>query len=322
MSLWDKIQKGLHEVTEDLEKTVANVASQVGAVNVAPSAAAQQRAAEWQVALQQRRLPSFVQERLRATAAGQRPWIQSGPVAALLMERSHGIHPLGMVGGNCWYHFGFSWTQGHYDGWHQAIDRLRLEAVAMGANAVLNVDMRVRHGDGEDMDYALMGTAVRIQDLPPAWEPAVATVSSLEFVRLLEEGVVPVGIAIGAEYDWYQPWGGTMLDQANQAAPFAARYWNMEITDLSSFQENVRRRALYNLREDGRKLGAGVLAHTQYSQVFRVNNEQGEGFLCRHIAIGTAVSYEPSRAPQHELLPTVSLGGPLRSFRPHRKDLL
>lgn len=322
MSLWDKIQKGLHEVTEDLEKTVANVANQVGAVNVAPSAAAQQRAAEWQMALQQRRLPSFVQERLRATAAGQRPWIQSGPVAALLMERSHGIHPLGMVGGNCWYHFGFSWTQGHYDGWHQAIDRLRLEAVAMGANAVLNVDMRVRHGEGEDMDYALMGTAVRIQDLPPAWEPAVATVSSLEFVRLLEEGVVPVGIAIGAEYDWYQPWDGTMLNQANQAAPFAARYWNMEIPDLSSFQENVRRRALYNLREDGRKLGAGVLAHTQYSQMFRVNNEQGEGFLCRHIAIGTAVSYEPSRAPKHELLPTVSLGGPLRSFRPHRKDLL
>ncbi|WP_308390098.1 heavy metal-binding domain-containing protein [Acidithiobacillus sp. AMEEHan] len=322
MSLWDKIQKGIQEVTEDLEKTVANVASQVSAVNVAPSAAAQQRAAEWQMALQQRRLPSFVQERLRNTAAGQRPWIQSGPVAALLMERSHGIHPLGMVGGNCWYHFGFSWTQGHYEGWHQAIDRLRLEAVAMGANAVLNVDMRVRHGDGEDMDYALMGTAVRIQDLPPAWEPAVATVSSLEFVRLLEEGVVPVGIAIGAEYDWYQPWGGTVLDQASQAAPFATRYWNMEIPDLSSFQENVRRRALYNLREDGRKLGAGVLAHTQYSQLFRVNNEQGEGFLCRHIAIGTAVSYEPSRAPQHELLPTVSLGGPLHSFRPHRKDLL
>ncbi len=324
MSLWSKFQKGIQDVAGDLEKVVSNAAAQVSAVAAVPDPKAQARAEEWNRALGERRLPFFVQERLRQTAAGHLPWIQSGPVAALLMERSHGIHPLGMVGGNCWYHFGYSWTQGHYDGWHQAIDRLRQEAVALGANAVVNVDMRVRRGQEEDMDYALLGTAVRVQDLPPSPEPAVATVSSLEFVRLLEDGVVPVGIAIGAEYDWYQPWVGTMLDQASMQAPFAAQYWNMEAADLSSFQENVRRRALYNLQQDGRRLGAAVLAHTQYAQLFRVADGQGQGerFLYRHIAIGTAISYQPAHVPHHELLPTYSLGRRLHPHRPHAKDLL
>lgn len=46
---------------------------------------------------------------------------------------------------------------------------------------------------------------------PVARRLADATVPALEFVRLLEMGIVPTGIAIGARYEWlggYGQWNG------------------------------------------------------------------------------------------------------------------
>ncbi len=325
MSIWDKIKHGIEEVTQDAQRAAENLGHNVSQGVRSQTPEEMQRYSEWEQALQQRRLPNFVQNRLFATSQGHLPWISTANAAELLLQRSHGVQPIGMVTGNCWYHFGYSWTQGHYDGWHTAVERMRLEAIALGANAIVDVRMKVRHGEGEDMDYGVTGTAIRLTGIPPATAPVIATVSALEFVRLLEDGVVPVGIAIGANFDWYMPWMGTVADQASQQAPFAARYWNMEITDLSTFQENVRRRALYDLREDGRKMAAGVLGHTSYTQMFRVPADQDnpERFLCRHISIGTAISYLPKNPPQHELLAMISLADhPLTSATDSKKDLI
>ena len=88
-----------------------------------------------------------------------------------------------------------------------ALRRLREEACAAGANAVLDVKMRtVPLGVENSMDFTLVGTAVYIEGLPPSNEPIVATVPALEFVKLLEADVVPTGIAIGAHYEWLTDW--------------------------------------------------------------------------------------------------------------------
>ena len=325
MSIWDKIKQGIEEVALDARHAAENIGQNASKGIRSQTPEEMQRYSEWEQALRQRRLPSFVQSRMFQTSQGRLPWISTAKASELLLQRSHGVQPIGMVTGNCWYHFGYSWTQGHYDGWHTAVERMRLEALALGANAVVDVRMQVHRGEHEDMDYGVTGTAIRIRGLPPSAAPVVATVSALEFVRLLEDGVVPVGIAIGANFDWYSPWMGTVAAQAAQSAPFAARYWNMEITDLSAFQENVRRRALYDLREDGRRMAAAVLAHTSYTQMFHVAGDQDnpERFLCRHISIGTAISYLPQNAPQHELIPMISLvDHPLKSAATARKDLI
>jgi Putative heavy-metal-binding len=79
-----------------------------------------------------------------------------------------------------------------------ALRRLREEAWAAGANAVLDVKMRTISSYVENsMDFTLVGTAVYVEGLPPSGEPIVATVPALEFVKLLEADVVPTGIAIG-----------------------------------------------------------------------------------------------------------------------------
>ena len=78
------------------------------------------------------------------------------------------------------------------------------------ANAVVDVKMRTTNiGAASSMDYTLVGTAVKVEGLSPSRDPIIATVSALEFARLLEAGIVPVGLAIGAHYEWLQ---GGMYD--------------------------------------------------------------------------------------------------------------
>ncbi len=309
------------------------------------AAAADARQAAWDDALTHNTLPAFVQARLLDTASGKRPWVSSASPAGLLAQRSHGIRPLGLVSGNCWFHYGYSWTRGHYDGWHHAIDRLRSEAALMGANAVVDVTLKVTRmpdtGNEDHMDFGVLGTAVRLEGFPESPNPALATVSALEFARLLESGIVPVGIAIGACFDWLVmggygagfggPGGGLAGPGGFGGGPFAGSggfggagafgggfggpggfggnpgmgtgggmggmggYWNQEITPLSTFLTNVRRRALSELRDDGLRLGSGVLAHTQHSELYRVDPDENNPyprFLARHIALGTAVIHD------------------------------
>jgi hypothetical protein len=271
----------------------------VGAVTSAsadPAEAARQqaRADEWTRALRQNAVPGFVSERLRHTATGRLPWVSTASPADLLTAHTHGIETLGMVAGNCWYHFGYSWTEGHRDGWHSAIARLQHEAALMGAHAIVEVRMKTRVGEdgGNSMDYSVSGTAITIRGFPDQRVPMVATVSQLEFARLIEAGILPVGLAVGACYDWFTDIYGR--------ADGVGSWWNMELDDLSIFQHRVRYNALSNLRDDAsRQRGTGVLGRVQFSEMFRQEGAEGspKRFLCRHIAFGTVVQH---RRGQHQ----------------------
>ncbi|MGH7039626.1 MAG: hypothetical protein ACREE1_15970, partial [Stellaceae bacterium] len=78
-----------------------------GFSNTASAGAAdQQRQAEWESALAEDRLPSFVETRLAAAAAGTAPWLATMTPAELALARGKGIRPLATVSGTCWYHYG------------------------------------------------------------------------------------------------------------------------------------------------------------------------------------------------------------------------
>lgn len=253
---------------------------------------------EWQSCLANDQLPSFVRQRLVDTKSGKLPWVSTTSVGGLLAQRTHGIKPIALVSGNCWYQFGFSWTRGHYDGWHKAIDRLWAEAVALGANAVVDVTMKVQRmpETSGQMDYGVLGTAVSIAGLGESRNPVVATVSALEFARLMESGIIPVGLAIGAHYEWYYPQQNLMFGQNTLGQNMLGMGgWNQELTQLSDFLTDVRRTALGELKSDAARIGTGVLARAEYSEI--EPGESGEGvpprYLARHIAFGTAVLHDP-----------------------------
>jgi hypothetical protein len=232
---------------------------------LARRAEAEQRQADILNALSQDTIPDCVRTRLEGARSRTLPWTATLTPAELLIARSHGLRPIAAVAASCWLHYGWSWTEGHAEGWDMALRRLRDEAIAAGANAVLDVKMRtIPLRIDTSMDYTLIGTAVYVEGLPPSREPIVATVPALEFVKLLEADVVPTGIAIGADYEWLMP--GNWSTWGND--PNMRWMGNIESRQLSDLWNKVRHRAHQQLREHARGQGNGVLAHLNFSQMF------------------------------------------------------
>ena len=248
---------------------------------LAQRAASERRRADIEYALQQGTVPATIEARLAESRSGKLPWLATLTPAELMTVRSHGIRPIAAIAASCWLHYGWSWTEGHGQGWDMALQRLRDEAKAAGANAVLDVKMRTVPISGESsMDFTLIGTAVRVEGLPPSVEPIVATVPALEFVKLLDADIVPTGIAIGAYYEWLQnPW----------TDPNMRWMGNIESQQLSALWERVRRQAHAQLRQHARSQGNGVLAHLNFSQMFEGEVNDRKAYLARHIVVATTV---------------------------------
>ena len=165
------------------------------------------------------------------------------------------------------------------------------------------------------MDFTLVGTAVRLEGLPPSPHPIVATVPALEFVKLLEADVVPTGIAIGAKYDWLTGWRSNVRQT-----------WmgNTESVDLSRFWERVRQAAHAELRKNAQPQGNGVLAHLNFSQMFEFEREnQPAQYLGRHIVIATTVDARKGQPFPHEITMAVDVHAgatPLKGRRAHHQS--
>ncbi len=267
------------------------------------------RARAWEEALERQALPPFVADRLRKASAGHQPWVATMTPAELLLAKTHGVRPIATVSGTCWFHYGWSWTEGHEEGWHHALNRIRREALAAGANAVVDVRMRtLRHSFGPSMDFTLIGTAVRIEGLFPSRDPVIATVPALEFVRLLEMGIVPVGIAVGARYDWLGQWGGFgggAFTTQWQTGIFAG---NQALDELGRFWEGIRREAHAALRRNASTMGNGVLAHTHFGEILRQERDkQPPAYLGRHIVVGTVVDTPRGADVPPDITPVVDM---------------
>jgi hypothetical protein len=260
---------------------------------LAQRAASERRRAEIQNSLENGTVPPAIRARLDATRSGKLPWVATLTPAELITVRSHGIRPIAAIAASCWMHYGWSWTEGHGQGWGAALQRLRDEAKAAGANAVLDVKMRTIPLTVESsMDFTLVGTAVSVDGLPPSVEPIVATVPTLEFVKLLEADVVPTGIAIGACYEWLQNY---WVD------PNMSWRGNVESDQLSALWERVRRQAHADLRKHARSQGNGVLAHLNFSQMFESEINDNKAYLARHIVVATTVDARRGTPLPHKI---------------------
>lgn len=267
------------------------------------AAAEARRQADIMMSLRGGRLPTATLQRLTEAGGGAVPWMATLTPAELLIARSHGLKPIAAVSATCWLHYGWSWTEGHAQGWETALARLSQEARACGANAVLDVKMRtIPLAVEESMDFTLIGTAAKVEGLPPSNDPVIATVPALEFVKLLEADVVPTGIAIGAHYEWMTDWRGTASGYA---------WFNNEARQLSDLWELVRQRAHAQLRERARMRGNGVLAHLNFSQMFdrerEVNERKITEYLARHIVIATTVDARRGTPLPHDFKMVVDM---------------
>jgi Putative heavy-metal-binding len=282
----------------------------------AEAAAHAERVADIQDSLRNGEVPAAIKTRLEGARSGRMPWTATLTPAELMIARSHGLKPIAAISATCWLHYGWSWTEGHAEGWNTALRRLREEAWAAGANAVLDVKMRtIPLGVNDSMDFTLVGTAVYVEGLPPSEDPIVATVPALEFVKLMEADVVPTGIAIGAHYEWMNDW---------QRSTNLAWMGNIESQALSQLWETVRQRAHQDLRAQARTQGNGVLAHLNFSQMFEGEGQQGvKQYLARHIVVATTVDARRGTPLPHRVRMVVDMhagGTPLVGSAQHHQS--
>jgi uncharacterized protein YbjQ (UPF0145 family) len=286
---------------------------------------------EWLASLPQNRLPKVVEARLSQTGQRKLPWISTQNPIELTLGQSHGLKPLGMVNGTCWYHFGYSWAEGHKAAWEIAIYRMIYEAQLIGAHAVVDIKLanQALGGTTSEMDYMVTGTALSLEKSPKPRIPVLTTVTAMEFVRLLEVNLVPVGLAIGASYEFaYNNFGfnntgfgtigsgsiygspgninsggmlrnglsggmlsGGMLSGGIASGGMYGSLFNQEVPQLSNLANKVRKESIYQLTQAAAQQKANyVLGHEEFFQLMPFDSQVGQnGVLARQITMGTVL---------------------------------
>lgn len=93
-------------------------------------------------------------------------------------------------------------TQALYEGRQRAIDRLTDECSALGGNGIVGASLQVTESLGDNftaatVEFKVAGTAVRAKGCPPLPRPFTTELSGPDFAKLIMDGWVPAGIAMG-----------------------------------------------------------------------------------------------------------------------------
>ena len=131
-------------------------------------------------ALERGELPNRVQQRLAATAAGERPWLSTLEIHDLFLAEGLQIVPLGHVTGSAYYHVATdargrefldgdsnasNLIRGYYQSRDLAVGRLIQEARGAHAHAVIDAQFKVTRQE-RVIEVSVVGTAIQWQGGP------------------------------------------------------------------------------------------------------------------------------------------------------------
>jgi uncharacterized protein YbjQ (UPF0145 family) len=165
-----------------------------------------------------RGLPPAAHARLdRFSPAGPKTSLLSVPAA--VGAEAAGFTPLGEVMGAAVHQIGWSepssWAADRIkplagllrQGYETALDRLEEEAIGLGADGVLGIELTTSSPDGEIQEYVALGTAVRAATKQRPRRLFTTDLPGYDVAKLMGAGWVPVRIAIGvagkAMIEWY-----------------------------------------------------------------------------------------------------------------------
>ena len=146
-----------------------------------------------------------------------------------------------------------------------ALGRLRDEAVAVGADAV--VGMRLRRG-GYDwaagvVEFVAIGTAVRSERYEIEDAPVISHLSGQDFAKLVRHGFWPVGVVAGSTVAYVV---AGWAQQSRASGLFSGRQ-NQELTDYTRGMYDARELAMGRLSREAHRLHAhGVVGRLDRSR--------------------------------------------------------
>ena len=188
-----------------------------------------------------------------------------------------------------------------------AIGRMAAECAQLGGHGVVGVSLTIGTFPTGGLEFKAIGTAVRAPGAMPLKRPFTSDVSGQDFAKLISDGVVPVGLALGISIgarhdDWVT---------RNQASRWMSG--NTEVIGYTDLINKTRHDARDQLRRDVRSLGGeGVVIQRMDMRVGEHECPAQEGAR-DHVAevtiVGTAITHfsPSSRTAERPSLAILSL---------------
>jgi uncharacterized protein YbjQ (UPF0145 family) len=256
--------------------------------------------------------------------------------------RSAGFEPAGQVFGACVYNIGYTggygcpgaWAgyggygqpvasvtvvsraggtgsygpvvQTLYEARHTAISRMAAECMELGGHGVVGVLLTIGRFPAGGLEFKAIGTAVRVPGAAPLRAPFTSDLSGQDFAKLIMDGWVPAGLAlgisIGARHDDWLTVNQTRWGSGNA-----------EVSGYTELMNHTRHDARVQLERDVARMGAdGVVVKTMD---VRVNErecpvqEHRRDHIVEATIVGTAIARfsEAPRAAERPSLAILSL---------------
>ena len=194
-----------------------------------------------------------------------------------------------------------------YDARRAAIGRMAAECAQLGGHGVVGVLLTVGQFPAGGLEFKAIGTAVRAPGAKPLRRPFTSDLTGQDFAKLIADGVVPVGLALGISI------GARHDDWLTRQQSSRWMSGNTEVSGYTDLINGTRHDARDQLRRDVRAMGGeGVVIQRMDMQVGEHECPAQEGardHLAEVTIIGTAITHFTSskRAAERPSLAILSL---------------
>jgi uncharacterized protein YbjQ (UPF0145 family) len=257
-------------------------------------------------------LPLRARHRL-AEMSDDRLFTSDLSVNEFALVHSIGLRPLGQVMGSSIYHVGWQQSPGRWGGWQpggisqelttlseawnaareRAFGRLQQEAKALGAHAVVGVELTTGRHDwaAGAIEYIAVGTAVRIDGAAAVERPVLTDLSGQDYWKLRQAGYEPLGVA-GASSVYYivSGWQQSRIQQG-----MFSSWANQELRDFTQGVYDVREATLGRVSDEARRHGAagmvGVsIVHTVEERELDAGGTHRTDLIVTMHVLGTSIA--------------------------------
>ncbi|HEY9720535.1 MAG TPA: heavy metal-binding domain-containing protein [Oscillatoriaceae cyanobacterium] len=283
---------------------------------------AQAEQAESLAAMERGGLPLKARKRLQESQAGPRKLFTSDfSTNEFLLIKEAGYEPLGLVVGTAFFKVGFFDFYTAPAGFGElgrlvqaraklratAIKRLEDEAKLLGAHGVIGVEIEARSVDWSNglMEYAAVGTAIRVPGRPLPERPFTCDLSAQEFQKLRAAGYWPLALVYGISVQ-YVP----------NRFYYGFTWGNTEMTDVSQAFAAARHQASHRLDAAARQLGAEGVVGSEiefFDEEIEYEVQRGDDevtqrdLMVEFLARGTAIAPDPHPLPAPSASPLVMM---------------
>lgn len=240
-------------------------------------------------------------QRLAARERGDKSAFTSGlSVNEFVLVHKLGFEPLGYVMGTSIYHISYqfqNWGQSMeldvlssamYNARSLAMDGMRSEAHALGADGIVGVNLRIQRyaWATDELEFIAQGTAVRAREPNPSYKlrdggPFTSDLSGQDFYTLVKAGHFPRALVFGACV--YH----VAHQSVRQTMKMAGR--NMEMPQFTEAAYTARELAMTRMEDEANRFGADGIVGV-YTDV---NAHMWGAHAAEFLAVGTGVTSSP-----------------------------